>query len=106
MSRPPELLAPAGHPEALSAALQAGADAVYFGLDAGLNARARAGNFPLASLPDTMARIHRAGAQGYLTLNTLVFESELAEVERLVRAAAEAGVDLSLIHISEPTRPY
>jgi putative protease len=97
MSRPPELLAPAGHPEALAAALQSGADAVYFGLDAGLNARARAGNFPLASLPDTMARIHRAGAQGYLTLNTLVFESELAEVERLVRAAAEAGVDALIV---------
>ncbi|TAJ24788.1 MAG: U32 family peptidase [Planctomycetota bacterium] len=93
----PELLAPAGDSAALAAALQAGADAVYFGLAEGFNARARAGNFSLANLAATTARIHRAGARAYLALNTLVFESELAFVERLVRAAAASGVDALIV---------
>ena len=46
---------------------------VYFGLAEGFNARARAGNFTLEGLADTVARIHRAGARAYLTLNTLTF---------------------------------
>ncbi len=89
----PEILAPAGDQASLEAALAAGADAVYFGLDEGLNARARAGNFPVAHLPVTIDQIHRAGARAYLTLNTLIFEDELPPVEDLIRAAAEAGVD-------------
>ena len=93
----PELLAPAGSKEALHAALQAGADAVYFGLDSGFNARARAENFSLANLRETCARIHRAGAKAYLALNTLVFEVELPAVERLIVAAAEAGVDALIV---------
>ena len=92
-----ELLAPAGDRAALAAALAAGADAVYFGLDEGFNARARAPNFPLADLPATCARIHRAGARAYLALNTLVFEGELARAEELVRAAAAAGVDALIV---------
>ncbi|MEZ4402744.1 MAG: U32 family peptidase [Kofleriaceae bacterium] len=92
-----EILAPAGSAEALAAALAAGADAVYFGLDDGWNARARADNFRLDELPATMRQIHRAGARGYLTLNTLVFEAELAPVERLIRAAAAAGVDALIV---------
>jgi len=92
-----EILAPAGTAEALAAALAAGADAVYFGLDEGWNARARAGNFALANLAEVMRQIHRAGARGYLTMNTLVFEPELAAVERVVRAAAAAGVDALIV---------
>jgi putative protease len=95
--RLPELLAPAGDEAALAAALGAGADAVYFGLDEGLNARARAANFPLATLPDTVDRIHRAGARAFLTLNTLVYEAELPLLERLLRAAALAGVDAVIV---------
>lgn len=93
----PELLAPAGSEEALHAALQHGADAVYFGLDTGFNARARAANFRVETLPATCRRIHRAGAKAYLALNTLVFESELPLVERLIVAAAEAGVDALIV---------
>jgi U32 family peptidase len=89
----PEILAPAGDAESLDAALAAGADAVYFGLDEGLNARARASNFSVAELPRTLDHIHRAGARAYVTLNTLVFENELPAVETLVRACAKAGVD-------------
>jgi putative protease len=98
-ARPPraarraEILAPAGDRDALAAALAAGADAVYFGLDDGFNARARAANFPSADLPDLVAWIHRAGARAYVALNTLVFESELPAVEELVRRVAAAGAD-------------
>ena len=93
----PELLAPAGDSDALRAALAAGADAVYFGLDDGFNARARAANFGLAELSDTCDRIHRAGALAYLTLNTLVFETELETALAIVRRAAAAGVDALIV---------
>lgn len=93
----PELLAPAGDAAALAAALAAGADAVYFGLDEGLNARARAKNFALAELPATCDRIHRAGARAFLTLNTVVFEEELPLLEELLRGAASAGVDAVIV---------
>jgi U32 family peptidase len=89
----PEILAPAGDTDSLNAALAAFADAVYFGLDEGLNARARATNFSVATLQDTLDHVHRAGARAYVTLNTLVFENELPVVETLIRACALAGVD-------------
>jgi putative protease len=95
--RKPEILAPAGDAESLAAALACGADAVYFGLDDGFNARARATNFSLAGLPKTCAQIHRAGAKAYLTLNTLLFESELASLEAMLRQIAEAGVDALIV---------
>ncbi len=96
-ARRPEILAPAGDLDSLQAALASGADAVYFGLNEGFNARARAENFSLERLPETMALIHRAGARAYLTLNTLVFEPELPAVEHLLRGAAAAGVDALIV---------
>ena len=93
----PEVLAPAGDLDALKAALAAGADAVYFGLREGFNARARTGNFALAELAATVGRIHRAGARAHLAVNTLVFESELGFVEDVVRAAAACGVDALIV---------
>src|SRR5215510_14226917 len=96
-ARAPEILAPAGDRDSLAAALAAGADAVYFGLDEGFNARARAANFPLAGLADTIARVHRAGARAFVTLNTLVFEPELPVVEDLVRRVAAAGADAIIV---------
>lgn len=95
--RRPEILAPAGDLESLRAALASGADAVYFGLDEGFNARARADNFSLKSLPETVALIHRAGARAYVTLNTLVFEPELPAVEHILRGVASAGVDALIV---------
>lgn len=95
--RKPEVLAPAGDPQSLQVALHSGADAVYFGLDEGFNARLRARNFPLDTLPETVARVHRAGSRAYLTLNTLVFEAELEEAERLITAAARAGIDALIV---------
>ena len=93
----PELLAPAGDRLALRAAVENGADAVYFGLDVGFNARARAANLPLDELPDVMAELHRRGVKGYVTLNTLVFPSELEEAERVVRHVAQAPADAVLV---------
>src|SRR3954454_3643361 len=90
--RRPEILAPAGDDESMRAAVRAGADAVYFGLQ-GFNARARAANFDVAGLAATMRSLHEHGVRGYVTLNTLVFDAELASVEAAVRACAAAGVD-------------
>ncbi|AEI65315.1 U32 family peptidase [Corallococcus macrosporus] len=95
--RRPEILAPAGDLDSMKAALASGADAIYFGLDEGFNARARAENFSLATLPGTLALVHRAGARAYLTLNTLVFEPELPVVEDILRRIAEAGVDALIV---------
>jgi len=96
-SQRPELLAPAGDALCLRAAIENGADAVYFGLNSGFNARARAVNFEVDELPGIMALLHRRGVKGYVTLNTLIFPSELEEVERHVREIAAAGVDAVLV---------
>ncbi len=96
-SRLPEVLAPAGSREALAAALHSGADAVYFGLDEGFNARARAANFAQDDLADVVRSIHRAGARAYLTMNTLVFEPELHRLAHVLARAAAAGVDALIV---------
>ena len=93
----PELLAPAGDWDCVRAAIENGADAVYFGLDAGFNARARATNFTLDDLPRLMQLLHLRGLKGYATLNTLVFSDELTDFERVVTAVADAGVDAVLL---------
>jgi len=87
-----ELLAPAGGQAQLQAAIDAGADAVYFGTDR-MNMRVRAKNFSAESLPDITSRLHAAGRRAYLTLNTLVFESELTEVTELLHTAQAAHID-------------
>lgn len=92
-----EILAPVGNEACLDAALRAGADAVYFGLDIGFNARARAENIKASHLPDIMSKIHDYGRRGYLTVNTLVFDDELSAVERLIECAARAGVDAAIV---------
>jgi putative protease len=92
----PELLAPAGDRACLVAAIENGADAVYFGLQ-GHNARARAANFDGAALPEIMTQLHQRGVRGYVTLNTLAFPRELSELEATVRMIAEAGVDAVIV---------
>jgi U32 family peptidase len=94
---PPELLAPAGDWDCVRAAVENGADAIYFGLDCGFNARERATNFSVDDLPELIEFVHRRGVRAYVTLNTLAFPSELPEVERLVRQIAAAGVDAVLV---------
>lgn len=93
----PELLAPAGNWECAKAAVENGADAIYFGLQIGFNARARAANFAIEELEQLMAMLHRRGVLGYVTLNTLVFTDELPALEKNVRFLAASGVDAVLV---------
>jgi putative protease len=92
----PELLAPAGDWDCVKAAVENGADAIYFGLDK-FNARMRAQNFTEADLPKLMEFLHRRGVRGYITLNTLVFENELADAEKYLRTMIAAGVDAVIV---------
>jgi putative protease len=90
------LLAPAGDWDCVKAAVENGADAVYFGLDR-FNARMRADNFTEADLPALMSFLHRRGLKGYLTFNILVFENELEEAEQYLRTIIAAGVDAAVV---------
>src|SRR5436190_15347419 len=92
----PELLAPAGDWECAKAAVENGADAIYFGLEK-FNARMRAHNFTEADLPKLMEFLHRRGVKGYVTFNTLVFENEISEAEQHLRAIIAAGVDAAIV---------
>jgi putative protease len=91
----PEVMSPAGHWPQLQAAIEAGADACYFGLKH-FSARAKVG-FELSELAEAMRTLHRRGVRGYLTFNTLVFEHELAEAARVIGCIAEAGVDAIIV---------
>ena len=95
-ARLPEVLAPAGDADSMRAAALAGADAVYFGL-VGTSARARAKNFDPSDLPETMRLLHGRGVRGYVALNTLMFDTELARLESQVRACADAAVDAVIV---------
>mmetsp|Transcript_30018 Transcript_30018/g.82361 ORF Transcript_30018/g.82361 Transcript_30018/m.82361 type:complete len:1108 (+) Transcript_30018:57-3380(+) len=91
--RKPEVLAPAGGWPQLRAAVRNGADAVYLGLDLGLNARARAANFSGEELPAVMAYLHERGVKAYVTLNTLVFDHELFGESSESRYGAGAALE-------------
>ncbi len=95
-SQLPELLAPAGDWDCAKAAVENGADAIYFGL-AKFNARMRANNFTEADLPKLMAFLHRRSVKGYVTFNTLVFQNEIADAENYLRAIIAAGVDAAIV---------
>ncbi len=92
----PELLAPAGDWDCARAAVENGADAIYFGLER-FNARMRAKNFTVADLPKLMAYLHRRGVKGYVTFNTLVFADELAAAEDHLKSIISAGVDAAIV---------
>ena len=92
MSRPLEILAPAGNREMLGAAVFSGADAVYLGLT-GFNARRTAGNFTPEELREAVSFCHARGVRVHVTLNTLVYARELEGLADAVRAVAEAGAD-------------
>jgi U32 family peptidase len=93
----PELLAPAGDWGCAKAAVANGADAIYFGLDTGFNARARATSFSPQDLPELLTFLHRHGVAGYVTVNILAFSRELESLEGTVRQIAEAGADAVLV---------
>ncbi|MBD2449105.1 U32 family peptidase [Nostoc sp. FACHB-152] len=92
----PELLAPAGNWECAKAAVENGADAIYFGLDK-FNARMRAQNFTEADLPQLMEFLHLRGVKGYVTVNTLIFPQELSEAQQYLRTIIAAGVDAVIV---------
>ena len=92
----PELLAPAGDWECVRAAVENGADAVYFGLER-FNARMRAKNFTQADLPAIMEFLHKRGVRGYVTFNVLVFTAELPDAEDYLRTIIASGVDAAIV---------
>ncbi len=91
-----ELLSPAGSPEAVVAAVQSGADAIYMGFG-DFNARRGAKNFTDEEFETAVRYCRVRGCKVYLTLNTLVSDRELPEVLQLARRAAEAGVDAFIV---------
>ena len=87
-----ELMAPAGNFESLQAALDNGADSIYFGVEQ-LNMRARASiNFGMDDLPEISRRCSEKGVRTYLTLNTIIYDHDLSVVKTLVTKAKEANI--------------
>jgi len=91
----PEIMSPAGYFPQLHTAIEAGADAVYFGLNH-FTARAKVG-FTLDELPDAMQALHSRGVKGYVTFNTLIFENELRDAVKAIDAIAKAGADSVIV---------
>ncbi len=95
MRTKPEIMSPAGYWPQLHAAIEAGADAVYFGLTH-FSARAKVG-FTLAELPEVMRTLHTRGVKGYVTFNTLVFDHELHEAAQTIEQIAATGADSLIV---------
>lgn len=91
-----ELLSPAGNWTCLRAAVENGADAVFFGVES-FNARARAENFRTEEMPQIMHYLRQRGVRGYLTLNVLIFSGEVEDAAQILLAASQAGVDAVLV---------
>jgi putative protease len=88
-------MSPAGHWPQLHAAIEAGADAVYFGLT-NFTARAKVG-FSIEELPRAIRTLHQRGVKGFITFNTLIFEDELLEAARTIAAIADSGADAIIV---------
>ena len=85
-------MAPVGSYESLAAALEAGADAVYFGVE-GLNMRSgSSANFTLDDLREIARRCHEHGVKTYLTVNTIIYDDELEKCHSIIDAVAESGI--------------
>lgn len=87
-----EIMAPAGSFESLTAAIQGGADAVYFGIDQ-LNMRAgSANNFSISDLPEIVSLCSQNGVKTYLTVNVVVYDRELNQMKKVIDAAVSSGI--------------
>ena len=87
-----EVMAPVGSYESLEAALQAGANSVYFGED-GMNMRSRSSaNFTLDDLRNIVERCNARGVKTYLTVNTIIYNNELEKMHQVIECAKDAGV--------------
>ena len=92
-----ELMAPAGSWEALQAAIDNGADSIYFGVEQ-LNMRAMSSiNFTLEDLPRVVERCEANGVRSYLTLNTIVYDHDLLMAKKLIKAAKDAGISAVIV---------
>jgi len=87
-----EILAPVGNHEMLSAAINSGADSIYFGIS-GFNMRAGAKNFMPDEMKTIVSKCHTNGLKAYLALNTIIFEHELEKVKSILKLAKDSGVD-------------
>ena len=96
MKKLPELLAPVGSPEALSSAIEAGADAVYLGAQT-MNARIGAVNFDTDGIGEAISRAHRFGVRCYITLNTLLFDRECEKLLDTAAALYRMGADAVIV---------
>ncbi len=93
----PEIMAPVGSLPALTAAIKAGADSVYFGVHQ-LNMRARAShNFTLEELEEMAKTCKKAGVRSYVTLNTLLYDHDLHLMRKIIKAAKRAGIDAVIV---------
>ena len=87
-----EIMAPVGSREALAAALQAGADSIYFGIEA-LNMRAHSANhFTIRDLHEIAETCTNHGVKSYLTVNTIIYDTDLELMQQICRAAKEANI--------------
>lgn len=87
-----ELMAPAGSFEAMQAAIDSGADSIYFGVEQ-LNMRARSSiNFTLDDLAEIARRCNEVGVRTYITLNTIIYDHDLSIVRTIVKRAKEEGI--------------
>ena len=89
----PELLFPAGDYESLYAAINAGCDAVYFGIRGLFNLRDGAKNFELKDMSKVIGIAHKNGKKAYLTLNTIIYDKEISKLNKILAAAKKAKVD-------------
>ncbi|MFP4400938.1 MAG: peptidase U32 family protein [Candidatus Woesearchaeota archaeon] len=102
----PELLAPAGNFEMLSAAIDAGTDAIYFGIK-GLNMRASSRNFTSSDLKKIAKKCHDKNVKAYLAMNTIIYDDEIKKVKSILKKAKDANIDavicwdLSVIKIAK-----
>lgn len=96
MQKKPELLAPCGKRDCLIAAINGGADAVYFGLDS-FNARMRAENFTKETCGEAISLCNAYGVKSYITLNTRLFDDELTDALKLAELVYEKGASALII---------
>lgn len=88
----PEILSPIQDFTSLTAAIDAGADAVFFGV-IGFNMRVTAKNFSIDDIPTIVTKAHVAEVKVYIALNTIVYQDELEEVRTILQTAKDTGVD-------------
>ena len=87
-----EIMAPVGSPESLAAAIQAGADSIYFGIEK-LNMRAHsASTFTIDDLKEMAQTCNEHGIKSYLTVNTIIYGKDIPLMHEIIDAAKQAGI--------------